>query len=70
MTARGLVPIFWHHATSGEVDYLAVLEVLVAQYDQRLPRLGDEMTPREALAYLIETNRLAQSDLVECVGYR
>ncbi len=54
----------------GESDYLAVLGDLIAQYEQRLPRLADQMTPQEALAHLMETNGLSQVDLVECVGYK
>ncbi|HEY9867607.1 MAG TPA: hypothetical protein V6D08_00245 [Candidatus Obscuribacterales bacterium] len=56
--------------THGEADYLAVLGGLIAQYEKRLPRLAEEMTPREALAYLMEINGLAQADLVEFVGYK
>ena len=56
--------------TSGEADYLTVLGDLIAQYEKQLPRLSDEMTPQEAVAYLMETNGLAQSDLVEYVGYK
>lgn len=56
--------------TSGEADYLAVLGDLIAQYEKKLPRLAEEMTPQEALAYLMEINGFAQADLVEFVGYK
>ena len=56
--------------STGESDYLAVLSDLIAQYERRLPRLAVEMTPREALAFLMEANGLAQTDLVEFVGYK
>ena len=56
--------------SSGEADYLAVLGDLIAQYEKRLPELSDQMTPQEALAYLMEANGLAQSDLVEYVGHK
>jgi HTH-type transcriptional regulator/antitoxin HigA len=56
--------------TSGEADYLSVLGDLIAQYEKKLPRLAEEMTPQEALAYLMEINGLAQADLVEFVGYK
>ncbi|MBC8000203.1 MAG: hypothetical protein IAF58_19770, partial [Leptolyngbya sp.] len=56
--------------SSGEADYLTVLGDLIAQYESRLPRLASEMTPREALAFLMESNGLAQADLVEYVGYK
>src|SRR5271165_5846775 len=56
--------------TSGEADYLTVLGDLIAQYEKRLPRLAEEMTPQEALAFLMEINGLAQTDLVEFVGHK
>jgi HTH-type transcriptional regulator/antitoxin HigA len=56
--------------SSGEADYLTVLGDLIAQYEKRLPRIAKEMTPQEALAFLMEANGLAQADLVECVGYK
>jgi len=56
--------------SSGESDYLTVLGDLIAQYEKQLPRLAEEMTPREALAFLMEANGLAQADLVEYVGYK
>ncbi len=56
--------------SSGEADYLTVLGDLIAQYEKRLPKLAEAMTPREALAFLMESNGLAQVDLVECVGYK
>lgn len=56
--------------TSGEADYLAVLGDLIAQYEKQLRRLADEMTPQEALAYLMKANGLAQSELVEHVGHK
>ena len=56
--------------SSSEADYLTVLGDLIAQYEKRLPQLAEEMTPREALAFLMESNGLAQVDLVEYVGYK
>ena len=35
--------------SNGEADYLTVLGDLIAQYEKKLPRLAQEMTPREAL---------------------
>jgi HTH-type transcriptional regulator / antitoxin HigA len=54
----------------GESDYLTVLGDLIAQYEKRLPRLAEEMTPQEVLVFLMDANRLAQADLVEYVGYK
>jgi HTH-type transcriptional regulator/antitoxin HigA len=56
--------------TSGEADYLTVLGDLIARYESRLPRLAEEMTPQQALVYLMEANGLAQVDLVDYVGYK
>lgn len=56
--------------SSGEADYLTVLGDLIAQYEKRLPRLAEEMTPQEALTFLMEANGLAQADLVEYVGHK
>jgi len=56
--------------TSSESDYLTVLGDLITQYEKKLPRLAEETTPREALAYLMEVNGLAQTDLVEYVGHK
>lgn len=56
--------------SNGEADYLTVLGDLIAQYEKKLPRLAEEMTPREALTFLMESNGLAQADLVEYVGYK
>ncbi len=56
--------------SSGEADYLTVLGDLIAQYEKRLPRLAAAMTPQEALAFLMESNGLAQTDLVEYVGHK
>lgn len=54
--------------STGESDYLTVLGDLIAQYEKRLPRLAEEMTPQQALNFLMDNNGLAQADLVECVG--
>jgi HTH-type transcriptional regulator/antitoxin HigA len=56
--------------TSGEADYLSVLGDLIGQYERRLPKLGANMSPREALLYLMEVNNLTQADLVDLVGYK
>jgi|AGTN01.3.fsa_nt_gi Predicted transcription regulator containing HTH domain len=56
--------------STGEADYLSVLGKLIIEYEKRLPKLTPNMTPREALAYLMEINNLQQSDLVDCVGYK
>ena len=56
--------------SNGEADYLTVLGDLIAQYEKKLLRLAEEMTPREAVAFLMESNGLAQTDLVEYVGYK
>lgn len=53
----------------GVADYLAVLGDLIAQYEKRLPRLAEQMSPREALIFLMESNSLVQADIVDCVGY-
>lgn len=54
----------------GEADYLSVLGDLIKAYESRLPKLDDDMTPQEALRYLMEENQLSQADLVEFVGYK
>ena len=56
--------------SNGEADYLTVLGDLIAQYERKLPRLGEEMTPQEALTFLMESNGLLQADLVEFVGHK
>jgi HTH-type transcriptional regulator / antitoxin HigA len=56
--------------SEGQADYLSVLGGLIVEYEKRLPRLAAEMTPQEALLYLMEVNGLAQADLVESVGYK
>ncbi len=56
--------------SKGESDYLAVLADLIAQYERRLPPLADQLSPQEALAYLMEQNSLTQSDLVQFVGHK
>lgn len=56
--------------STGESDYLTVLGDLIAQYEKRLPRLAEEMTPQQALNFLMDNNGLAQADLVECVGHK
>lgn len=53
-----------------EADYLAVLGNLIAQYEKNLPELERAMSPQQALIFLMESNGLAQSDLVEFVGYK
>lgn len=48
-----------YHRTSlsrGQADYLSVLAGLIAEYEKRLPRLADKMTPQEALLYLMQVN--------------
>lgn len=54
----------------GEADYLTVLGDLIAQYEKRLPKLAEQMSPREALIFLMESNNLVQADIVDCVGYK
>jgi HTH-type transcriptional regulator/antitoxin HigA len=56
--------------STGQADYLSVLGGLIAEYEKRIPGLADEMTPREALLYLMQVNGLAQADLVAYVGYK
>lgn len=62
----------YRHAalTRAESDYLAVLGDLIAQYEKRLPRLTPDLTPVEALRYLMEINTLTQADLVPIVGHK
>lgn len=55
---------------TGEANYLAVLGDLIAQYEKRLPRMTERMTPREALVFLMESNGLVQADIVEFVGHK
>ncbi|MGD9681646.1 MAG: type II toxin-antitoxin system HigA family antitoxin [Candidatus Obscuribacterales bacterium] len=54
----------------GELDYLGVLGSLIAEYEKKLPGLSPEMSPREALAFLMQENDLKQTDLVELVGHK
>lgn len=56
--------------SKSEADYLTVLGDLIAQYEKKLPQSSVEMSPQEALAFLMESNGLAQADLVEFVGYK
>lgn len=43
---------------------------LIAKYEKMLPRLAEELSPRDALEFLMESNGLAQTDIVECIGYK
>jgi HTH-type transcriptional regulator/antitoxin HigA len=43
---------------------------LILQYEEKLPKVYEKMSPREALSYLMEANGLIQADLVEMVGYK
>ncbi len=56
--------------TSGEADYLSVLGDLIARYESRVLQPSSKLEPQEALAYLLEINGLAQSDIVDCVGHK
>ncbi|HEY9679113.1 MAG TPA: hypothetical protein V6C76_13975 [Drouetiella sp.] len=56
--------------TSGEADYLSVLGELIAQFERKLPKLAEDITPQEALVFLMESNNLAQADIVEFVGQK
>lgn len=56
--------------SNGEADYLTVLGDLIAQYEKRVPRLAEQMTPQEALSFLMKSNGLAQADIVEYVGHK
>lgn len=51
-------------------DYLSVLGDLIAKYENDLPQLAPDMTPREVVTYLMEINGLTQADLVPLVGYK
>lgn len=50
-------------------DYLSVLGDLITQYEERLPKLKSNITPAQALKYLIEVNQLTQADLAPLVGH-
>lgn len=50
-------------------DYLSVLGDLIAQYEERLPKLESNITPMQALKYLMEVNHLTQADLAPLVGH-
>lgn len=56
--------------TNGESDYLSVLNDLIIKYEKRLPKLAPDMTPKEALLYLMDMNGLIQADIVEFVGHK
>lgn len=56
--------------SEGEDNYLTVLGDLIIQYEKKLPRLAEKITPREALVFLMEENGLVQADLVEFVGHK
>lgn len=56
--------------SQGEADYLSVLGGLIQDYEAKLPRLDEKLSPQDALKYLMEVNGLAQTDLVEFVGHK
>ncbi len=59
-----------HELSRGESDYLYVLGDLIHKYEQKLPRFAEELEPRELLKFLMESNSLAQVDLVAFVGHK
>ena len=54
----------------GAADYLTVLGDLMAVYERRIPHLGTELTPAEAVQYLLDVNGLSQKDIVSFVGHK
>jgi HTH-type transcriptional regulator/antitoxin HigA len=56
--------------TADEEDYLSVLGGLIAEYEKHQKEPSAEMSPAEALEYLMDINGLNQSDLAPIVGYK
>jgi HTH-type transcriptional regulator / antitoxin HigA len=54
--------------SAGAGDYLDALIVLVNKYGDEHHAIADEMTPREALAALMEANQLSQADVGRIIG--
>jgi len=54
--------------SSGAGDYLDALIVLVSKYEDEHHAIADDMTPREALAALMEANGLSQADIGRVIG--
>lgn len=54
----------------GESNYLSELGDLIRSYELKLPALDKELSPQEALKFLMEENNLSQNALVEFVGYK
>ena len=52
----------------GEADYYSVLLKLVEVYESDLPELAPPMTPREALAYLLEQSGKSQRLVAKTIG--
>lgn len=53
---------------SGAGDYLDALIILVATYEDENHKIGDDVTPREALRALMEANDLSQADIGRLIG--
>lgn len=56
--------------SQGESDYLSVLGDLILQYEKKLPQLDEQMSPREALCFLMDANGLTRKDILEFVGQK
>jgi len=66
--AVGLIGELMGTQDSGEGDYLDTLIVLVNKYEQENHAIDEKMTPREALATLMEINGLHQAEIGKIIG--
>jgi HTH-type transcriptional regulator/antitoxin HigA len=57
--------------TQDQADYLEVLSILVAEYEEKHDPVDlSHLTPLEILAHLLEANDLSASDLGRLLGHR
>lgn len=56
--------------SKGQQDYLETWALIVRAYEQAHHAIGDDATPAEALAYLLEASGMNASDLGQLLGNR
>lgn len=63
----GELALRYDSLTKGEKDYLAVLTLMVEEFESRWNE-EDKVEPRELLTFLMEQNNLIQKDLIPIFG--
>ena len=56
--------------SAGQEKYLETLSILMAKYEEATERIGENVTPLDALRHLMDEHQMSASDLGRLLGER